>query len=74
MRNKRYRPIFVIIFMAFLTAFKCISLMDKYPVRPILAVFLVALGGLIGVVLVSVGQMVKEKNKGENSENSNKVS
>lgn len=66
MRKKRRSPLFVLIFMAFLLAFKCIEYMDKYSIRPIVAILLVSFGMLVGVIIFSSVQLAKEKNKGEN--------
>lgn len=67
MRNKRYRPLFVIAFFLCLTVFKCISLTDKYPVRPLLVVYLIALGMLIGALIFGSVQVMKEKSNSESS-------
>jgi hypothetical protein len=61
MRNKHRRPLFVLAFMAFLLAFNCIRLMDKYPVRPIVAVSLFAFGMLVGILIYTSVRMAKGK-------------
>jgi hypothetical protein len=63
MRRSPYRPVLVLLFMFFLSLGKVINLYDRYPVRPIMVVWLISIGMLFGAILFAVGRIVIEKRK-----------
>jgi glycopeptide antibiotics resistance protein len=62
MNKSPRRVLFLLAFMFFLTAGNVARLYDKYPVRPIMAVWLVAMGMLLGALVFTLGRTVREKN------------
>jgi hypothetical protein len=63
MMKSPFRPVLLLVFMLFLTIGNVIRMYDKYPVRPIMAVWLVAMGMLFGAVIFAFVSAIREKNK-----------